>query len=439
MASRRRPLIARTGLNAVPAILVAMGLLVVAAAVPQVVRAAKELTAKGTGSEPASGGEEKKLQQRADDLGRQIDDLARKRDALKDKLDAISQQANQNQWLLSIVLAVAGLLTLAQGAFAFFSAQNYAKQADDAVRKIKELGAAASTDFGKQAGAAVKKIEVLGADASARFPLLAGTERANARAFQRLTEIKEQLDFFQNLYEKSDTIAQQEILSLESFAVTRFLGSDGRAHGVIGHLQLLGRFYADKYVSGGQMIEADFDRALYYYTLVHKTSDRDISALNDLGWLHMVVAKSPELGTARKLFTESLAVNAKQQRALYNLGTMKFDAKDLIGARGDLERAAGIENWETAPNEENRSHVYYNLACTYSRLAENEQNSEEKVKLLDLAAGALGNAAKRGGTSEKTLTGDLNPGGDLAALAANRDPEPTKAIFREAWAARPKD
>jgi len=84
---------------------------------------------------------------------------------------------------------VAGLLTLAQGAFAFFSAQNYAKQADDAVRKIKELGAAASADFGKQAGAAVKKIEALGADASARFPMLAGTERANERAFRRLAKI----------------------------------------------------------------------------------------------------------------------------------------------------------------------------------------------------------------------------------------------------------
>jgi ATP-dependent protease HslVU (ClpYQ) peptidase subunit len=158
------------------------GTMGIAAAVPQVVRAARELTAKGTASEPASGGEGKKLQQRADDLGRQIDDLAQKRDALKDKLDAISQQANQNQWLLSIVLAVAGLLTLAQGAFAFFSAQNYAKQADDAV----------------------KKIEARAAEASARFPLLEGTERANDRAFKRLTEIKKQLNLDQNLYKRLD-------------------------------------------------------------------------------------------------------------------------------------------------------------------------------------------------------------------------------------------
>ena len=420
MASRRKPLIARTGLKAVPAILVAMGLLVIAGAVPQVVRAAKELTAKA-GSEPASGGEEKKLQQRVDDLGRQIGDLAQKREALKDKLDAISQQANQNQWLLSIVMAVAGLLTLAQGVFAFFSALNYENQAADAV----------------------KKIEARAAEASARFPLLEGTERANERAFERLTKIRKQLNFDQNLYKRlnSDPIARQEILSLENFAVTQFLASEGNAPGVIDHLQLLGRFYADKYLSGKREFEADFERALYYCTLVYKRPDRDISALNELGWLHMVVEKTPNLKMARELFADSLAAEPKQQRALYNLGSLVFDPDDtarLTVARGYFERAAKIENWEKTPNEDSKSRVYYNLACAYARLAEHENDTCERQNLLQLAAAALDKAADRGGTERETFEGDIKEGGDLYALAAS---QPAKVAyiwqkFRHAWDVR---
>ncbi|MGA2742468.1 MAG: hypothetical protein ABSG65_34150 [Bryobacteraceae bacterium] len=420
MASRRKPLIARTGLNAVPAILVAMGLLVIAAAVPNVVRAAKELAAKA-GSEPASGGEAKKLQQRVDELGRQIGDLARKRDALKDRLDVISQQANQNQWLLSIVLAVAGLLTLAQGAFAFFSAQNYAKQADDAVRKI----------------------EARAAEASARFPLLEGTERANERAFERLTRIRKQLNIDQNLYKRlnSDPIARQEILSLESFAVTQFLASEGNAPGVIDHLQLLGKFYADKYVSGERKFEADFERALYYCTLVYKMPDRDISALNELGWLHMMVEMPPNLKMARALFNDSLAAEPKQQRALYNLGYLVFDPEDvakLAEARGYFERAAKIENWEKTPNEDSKSRVYYNLACAYSRLAEHEDDTWERQKLRQLATAALDKAADKGGTERETFEGDIKKGGDLYELASSR-PAQVAAIwqrFCRAWEMR---
>jgi hypothetical protein len=401
----------RTWLNAVPAILVAFGILVMAIAAPQVTRAVRKLAAKEPGPEALSGADAQKLQQRIDDLARQVDALTQKRDALKDSLATISQQANQSQWMLSIVLALAGLLTLAQGAFAFFSAQNYTEQAKDTLKKIEERGK----------------------EAEARFPLLSETERVNERAFQRLTAIQAQLDLDQNLYKSSNPIVRQEILSLESFAVTRFLASDGRAPGVVGHLQLLGRFYADKfYIGGDRAIDADFDRALYYYTLVHDRSGLDILTLNDLGWLHMVIAKPPHPEKARTFFEESIAIDANQQRPFYNLGTMEFDAKEFGKARRHLETAAGISNWETAPNKDHASRVHYNLACTYSRLA--EQDVTHKPELLKLAAAQLDAAAVDGGTAKETLEGDLK--GDLAALNADRDLGPILTKFAGAWAAR---
>jgi tetratricopeptide (TPR) repeat protein len=228
------------------------------------------------------------------------------------------------------------------------------------------------------------------------------------------------------------------MLSLESFAVTRFLASDGRAKGVIGPLQLLGKFYADKYRSDDPKSRADFERALYCYTEVHKKSDREISALNDLGWLLMVVAQPRNPEKAKELFVESLRVNSKQQRPLYNLGTMVFDPRDagkLSEARGYLERAVEIANWEKAPNEDNKSRVYYNLACTYSRLA--ALDGGNRPELLKLAVEVLDKAADKGGTAKDTLDDDFKEDGDLAAL--NQSPDKVATIrqkFASAWAAR---
>jgi ATP-dependent exoDNAse (exonuclease V) beta subunit len=161
----------------------------------------------------------------------------------------------------------------------------------------------------------------------------------------------------------------------------------------------------------------------------------------------MAVAKpGPEkqtfLRTADGFLRESLAANPLQQRANYNLGTLIFDEKDkakLGLARQYLEKAAEIKNWEKAPNEEFACHIYYNLACAYSRLTEHEQDAAGKKTLLDLAAKALDRAAKKGGTERKVLEGDLS-GGDLAALADSAaHAAQLTAIqerFRLAWARR---
>jgi hypothetical protein len=56
------------------------------------------------------------------ELSNKVDELTKSRDGLKDRLDTISTQLSHAQWLLSIIIAVAGLLTVAQSYFAFLSA-----------------------------------------------------------------------------------------------------------------------------------------------------------------------------------------------------------------------------------------------------------------------------------------------------------------------------
>jgi FtsZ-binding cell division protein ZapB len=176
-----------------------------------------------TPREPAAASAAKdpqELQRQLDTLEQKTAALAQQRDSLKDKLDAISQQAAHNQLLLSLLLGFAGLFTLAQGVFAFFSAQSYVKQADDALARI----------------------ETLADEVRRKYPMFSQIEDAREAAFGRLARLADRLNLDQNLYQESDPITRQEILALESFAATQFLASPGREKEVIANLRLLGKF-----------------------------------------------------------------------------------------------------------------------------------------------------------------------------------------------------
>src|SRR5271157_5039209 len=100
-----RALIRWTWLNAVPMLLILMGLCLLTLGARQV--------ADSTGGPPKTGSPQdvnpkpggQKPEERIAAMERQVNDLAAKREALKDQLAVLGQQASQNQWLLSIVLA----------------------------------------------------------------------------------------------------------------------------------------------------------------------------------------------------------------------------------------------------------------------------------------------------------------------------------------------
>lgn len=274
------------------------------------------------------------------ELQRQVDELTKSREAIKDRLDAISQQATHVQWRLSIVLGVAGLFTLAQGLFAFFSAQNYVKQADETVERIN----------------------LLATEVRSKYPMFSEIEEQRKAAFSELESLARGLRVDENLYEKLRPLRQQKILALESFAAIQFLTSVDSPERVINCVRRLGRFYQDKFRSKKSGLHTDFDRALYYVTLAVQESNRtDISALNDLGSLMHMGGQVPE---ARELFEESLGVCADQQRALYDLGNTSFEEHDFEGALRYFKRAAGAKNWERLPDRDMASYVHYNLLTT---------------------------------------------------------------------------
>jgi tetratricopeptide (TPR) repeat protein len=224
------------------------------------------------------------------------------------------------------VLGVAGLLTLAQGLFAFFSAQNYINQANEAV----------------------KKIEGLDAQVRSKYPMFSDIEEQRKTAFNTLAGHIRRLKVDENLYEVLDPVKRQEIFALENFAAIQFLTSADGQPGVIECLGRLGRFYQDKFKSEKMVLRTDFERAQYYFTkAVQKSNRTDISALNDLGSL---LCTGKDTIAARALFEESLAVCPEQQRALYDLGNIFFDTGEFEKALDYYKRAAETKNWEKSPD-----------------------------------------------------------------------------------------
>jgi len=357
------------------------------------------------------------LERQVTHLSNQVDSLTKSKDDLKKQLDSVSDQASHAQWLLSVILGTVGLLALVQGLFAFFSAQNYTAQAENAIKRANEAVAEAEN----KGDEAVAKVQ-------AKFPMFADIEFARAEAFGDLGKLMPALvDTDKNVYAKSDPLTRQKMFAIESFSAIQFLSPVNRGKQLVGRLRLLGRFYAGKFSSDGQHLHTDFDRAYYYFDLAAQMSNRGFPALNDLGWLWSFVAIPPQPDKGRACFEESLRAVPKQQRALYNLGTMAFEKGKkarLEEARDYLLKAKEHPNWETTPNPAMASHVDYNLACVCDALVNFETDPAVKSSLLDECARWLEQAAAVGAQPRELLDGDLKPGDkekeDLINLGASQ-------------------
>jgi chaperonin cofactor prefoldin len=406
--------IVRAGLKIIPLALIAVGVAVSAYWIGLVHAqrdALRNPPANASAPAPNSAPDNATLQKQTADLSSQIDALTKAKEAFKDRLDSA-------EWVLSIVMAAIALLTVAQGLFAFFSAQNYVSQADQA---IDRAGKAVTTAEAAEKDV-IRRFEELAARIQSRFPMLADTESARAEAFAKLSKLISPLtNADENLYAKSDSLTRQEVFAIESFSAVQFLTAADRGNELVANLRLLGRFYAGKFLSDGQVFQPDFDRSHYYFVLAEQKSHRSYFVLNDLGWLFTSVAKPPDWDKGSALFEESLRSKPDQQRALYNLGSNWERGKQATvkQAREYLLKAKRQPNWETAPNPAMASHIDYNLACVCDAMANMETDPVLKSNLLDECCDYLDQAAAPGTQQRDLLDGDLRAG-DLVTLAGSQ-------------------
>jgi tetratricopeptide (TPR) repeat protein len=374
------------------------------------------------------------LQQQIATLSGQLDGLTKSRDALKDRLDSISQQGTHAQWLLSIILGIFGLFTVAQGLFAFFSAQNYVKQAEDAIKRANDAESAAKA----ASATAVEEMNKLREVVQSRFPLFSEMESERSAAFAEIGKLTSVLELdSENLYLSSHPLVREKIFAVESFSRIQFLNAANRGREIIRNLRLLGRLYAGKFASDNPPLQSDFDRAYYCFDLASQKSNRHFSILNDLGLLFTIANK---IDDAKALFNESLRSQPDQQRALYNLGTLAFERTDrarLEEARKYLLKAKTMQNWEDSPNLIRVAHVDYNIACTFDALAALDPAAE--AQLLGECVNYMELAAVAGAQSRKLLEDDLKSG-DLRTLGASSvytaRLDVIKTKYQTAWAAK---
>ena len=414
MSSTMAVRIVRAGLKIIPLTLTVVGL-VVSAYWIGLVHAQREAlrnpSANGGAPAPISVPDNASLQKQTADPSSQIDALTKAKEAFKDRLDSA-------EWVLSIVMAAIALLTVAQGLFAFFSAQNYVSQADQA---IDRAGKAVTTAEAAEKDV-IRRFEELAARIQSRFPMLADTESARAESFAKLGKLISPLtNADENLYAKADSLTRQEVFAIEGFSAVQFLTAADRGNELVANLRLLGRFYAGKFLSEGQVFQPDFDRSHYYFVLAEQKSHRSYFVLNDLGWLFTSVARPPDWDKGSALFEESLRSKPDQQRALYNLGSNWERGKQATvkQAREYLLKAKRQPNWETGPNPAMASHIDYNLACVCDAMANMETDPVLKSNLLDECCDYLDQAAAPGTQQRDLLDGDLRAG-DLVTLAGSQ-------------------
>lgn len=335
------------------------------------------LPAAATRDPSSNGGSRSELTDARNDKEDPVKDLQRKIDELK--------------WILGVILGAAGLFTIAQGAAAFFTAQAFVKQADEAVKRVEEVAS----------------------DAERRYPVFSKAEEARRDAYRALaaTFYGDWSDWRDALYDQMSVYDRQRLFSIERFIGIEFVGWAEGDPDFSANLRRLANFYASKYVSEGQVHKGDRERSEYYLGLAGRVTKDQFWILNDLGVLFLELHQPRKIPEAKKLFEQSYAQNPRQQRPLYNLAVIATYGKppDWVESARLCETALQERLWERTEAPEMTGNVYYNLACARARLNQ-----------VDECLNALEDAARVGRVKKEAVDADADqPSGDLYGIAAS--------------------
>jgi hypothetical protein len=310
-----------------------------------------------------------------------------------------------------------------QGAAAYFNAQTFTKQADDALKNIKEQAS----------------------EVERRYPIFARQEAFRREAYASLADIFSDpffLDWRISAYERLDLLDRQKLLSVERFIGIELLPHPGGPDEYVRDLRRLANFYASKHrydCKKNQAQWADLERAEYYLRLaIREAGNNNFHLTTDLGVLFMDYYVPRRLDDAEAKFRESLHKMKNQQRAAYNLGVVERHRGNLKEALKHYNEALGCKDWERGPVPVFHCALLYNKACALARLSY-ETAEAEKAGLVTACLDALTQASGFGQedlnkvVDEKILADDLNKDdGGFAKLD-----DATKAKIRDALTAKP--
>lgn len=311
---------------------------------------------------------------------------------------------------LQLLIVVAGLFTVAQGAAAFFNAMTFTKQADDAIKRIQDQTR----------------------DAESRFPMFARGEIVRREAYASLADIFRDpvfLDWRMSAYERLELLDRQKLLSVERFIGIELLPHPGGSVEYVRDLRRLANFYASKHryeSSRGQAQWTDLERSEYYLKLaIREAGDDNYHLITDLGVLYMEFHSPRRLDEAEMRFTESIRRMPAQQRAHYNLGVAARYRNQWEKTIEHYDEALQHQNWERRALDEMRCAILYNKACAFARFSKDDPLREEQ--LIRQCLETLKETALLGLVSPAVVDTDLT---ELDGAFAHLDSE-TKNRIRE--------
>jgi hypothetical protein len=192
---------------------------------------------------------------------------------------------------LQMLIVAAGLFAIAQSASAFFNAQSFTKQADDAIKRIQEQAR----------------------EAEARYPMFARTEAVRREAYAYLADVFRDpffLDWRTSAYERLGLLERQSLLSVERFIGIELLPHPGGPAEYVRDLRRLANFYASKHRYDQRHDQAqwsDLERSEYYLRLAIREAGEDCYyLLTDLGVLYMEYYEPKRLDEAGQQFRASI-------------------------------------------------------------------------------------------------------------------------------------
>jgi hypothetical protein len=323
--------------------------------------------------------------------------------------EEIKSRLDDLKWLLTVIVFSAGIFAVAQSGAAYFNAQTFTKQADEAIARIQELA---------------KKTEE-------RYPVLRNTEEARTDAYRLLAAAlhdQEGNDWRDMVYENMPLPERQMILSVDWF-LSLDLVPRTRDAGYARDLRRLASFYASKYryeSRFGSGSIADLERAEYYLEIASKVSEDDYYLLNDIGLLYLEFYKlalkvqgqqneKEFIDKARGFFHKSLKKHKKQQRAHYNLAVAAQREEKWQEAEQWLQEALSYVVWEATSRPDMYCRIVYNMACVKARLS--YSLGHDKARYERECMDFLAEATKIGQIRQTTVDADYDKKtGDLYEL-----------------------
>lgn len=304
-------------------------------------------------------------------------------------LTKLEKKLDDLRWILSLILAAAGLFTVVQGIAAGFSAQNFQKQAEDAIKRLEKETERALNDLKRQSDEAVgnfrktseeasqaalqqvnekfqgvldhldqeaksriARLEELEQQVRTHYPLF---EKDRMHAFSALRDriasfslVKNSMDGFdqrRKFYERINLGERQEILAVDRALAYEIAGQNDSPDVFAEQTRQLAQFYWSKFIyekSLGYGSLEDLERAEHLLEIGRSKAakDKQFQFLNVLGNVRLERHK------------------AKISAGKFPAGQMLADDPDLAGARAAFE--ASIEQ------RPDQVRGYHNLAVIYT-------------------------------------------------------------------------